>query len=107
MDRSSLVSFALSPSVFFSYAFNVATGQSFRLSGNDGKKKLAIGFPCLDCLDKHLGMNVTPSGVYRLAPKSSWDRSADLVGHVRANNMTVLKVKCFHDSASFGPSCSR
>lgn len=107
MESSSLVSFALSPSVFFSYAFRVVTGQSNGLSGKDGKKKRAIGFPCLDCLDKHLGVNVTPSGVYCLAPISNWERSADLEGRVRASNMTVLKVKSFHDSASFVPSSSK
>ena len=71
--------------------------------GRDGKKKLAIGLPFLDCFANALGRNVTPSGLYCRPLKLSCDKSADLVGLVNANSITVLKVNSFSDKESLFP----
>ena len=41
-------------------------------------------FPCLDDLARAVGTNVAPSEHLR---RSSWDKSADRDGRVRANNI--------------------
>lgn len=53
--NSSLVSFPRIGLVFASYALSVITGHSVGLSGRDGKKKLAICEPCLDCFARAWG----------------------------------------------------
>lgn len=45
--------------------------------------------------------------VYCLVPKSNWERSADLEGRVRASSITIFRVSCFRDNASFSPKLSR
>ena len=78
--------------VFSSYALRVTTGQSSPLGGKAGKKYSAIGLYWRDCFANFVGWKATPSGRYLLNLKSSWDRSADLDGLVRARSTTNLCV---------------
>ena len=66
------------------------TGHRLLFSGKEEKKNSAITLPCLDCLASIPGRNETLSGLHLLHLMSSWDRSADLDGRVRASSITVF-----------------
>jgi hypothetical protein len=59
--RNNLVSRPLFEAVCSSYAI---TGHMPASDGNEGKKKVTTGFPCLDCLARLAEINTTPSGLY-------------------------------------------
>ena len=59
--------------------------------GKEGKKNLAIWEPCLDCLANKIQKH-KPSSFYAFISKSSWYRSADHEGCLRARSMVN-----FHD----------
>ena len=97
---NSLVS---SPLMFFvrcSYALSVFTGHKSGRFGHDGKKKLCMVFPCLDCLASPVGVNSTPSALKDLVLRSSIDRSP---GRVRASSMAAFQVKSFCDRSLLHP----
>ena len=53
LDVTSLASLVSSPLMFFvccSYALSVFTGHKSGRFGHDGKEKLCVVLPCLDCL---------------------------------------------------------
>ena len=89
-DRSSLVSPVLNGAVLCSYALRVVTGHKFRSSGKQGKKKFAIGFPCLDCFASVRGANNAPSGLNSRPVRSRFDKSVDLEGRVKAKSIVTL-----------------
>ena len=104
---NSLVS---SPLMFFvrcSYAPSVFTGHKSGRFGHDGKKKLCMVFPCLDCLASPVGVNSTPSALKDLVLRSSIDRSADLDGRVRASSMAAFQVQTFCDRSLIHPKAYR
>ena len=92
--KNSVVSFPLIVEVFLSYSLRAHTGHSSCFSGQDGKKKLCMGFLHLDCLAKLVGVNCTPSILKDLVLSSSFDRSADLQGRGSTISMTVFHVNC-------------
>ena len=49
----SLFSPSLRGAVLLSYSLRVSTGESLEFSGNEGKKDLAISFPCRDYSQVH------------------------------------------------------
>ena len=94
---------SLSCLVDSSYALRARTGQRELSSGKDGKKNSVIALPLRDCFDSAFGVNTTPSGLYRLALMSNWDRSAERDGLVNAMSMTVFRVRLFRESDWLSP----
>ena len=102
-----LVSSPLIASVLLSYSLRASIGHSSCFSEQDGKKKLCMGFPCLDCFARFVGKNSAPTVVKDLDLRSSFDRSADLEGRVSASSMTVFQVSCCKGSPVFSLRDSR
>ena len=102
----SLFSPALRGSVLRSYSSRVSTGQSLGLSGKEGKKNSAIGFPWRDCLARLPGMKATPSRLHCFLVLSSWDKSADLEGRVMARRKAVFQDSSFNESEADSPKDS-
>ena len=96
-----------SNSVLVRYALMDSTGQSPRLSENEGKKNSLINLPWRDCFARADGKKVIPVLLSLNFDISSWDKSAVLEGHVIAIRKTVFNVRCFIERSSFLPINSR
>ena len=101
----SLFSPSLRDSVFLSYSYQARTGQSFWLPGKDGKNS-AIALSYHDCFTRFTEMEATPSSLRCFLVLSSWDRSANLDGHLIARRKAVFHDSYFNGRDPKSPSAS-